>query len=382
MSWVDKALATLEQQTRLRQLLPLEPVSPVRVRIDGRETVLFSSNDYLGLSQHPRVREATAQAALERGMGNRGSALICGYSDWHRALEDELADLKAAEDALLFPTGFAANLGLLSALASPETVFFSDALNHASIIDGCRLSRCPVRIYRHGDVDHLESLLRAESATRKVIVSDSLFSMDGDVAPLKELAELKVRFGAQLVLDEAHATLILGKRGGGLAEAVGVQEVVDFQVGTLSKAVGALGGFVACSSKHRSWLLNTARSFIFSTALPAPVVAAARMALEVHRHDPGLQARLWERIEQLGLAMGCELQGPIAPVLLGAEQRALDASRALMERGFHVNPIRPPTVPEGTSRLRIALCSEHLPSDIESLCFELGSLGFSVNTTA
>jgi 8-amino-7-oxononanoate synthase len=365
--WVDQALLSLEGQTRLRKLLPITPLTPVRVSVMGRETLLFSSNDYLGLSQHSAVKAAASGVALERGMGTRGASLICGYSDLHQALEQSLADLKKTQGALLFPTGYQANVGILSALASNDTVFFSDQLNHASIIDGIRLSRCPVHVYRHLDMDHLESCLSGERAARKVIVSDALFSMDGDLAPVAQLAELKIRYGATLILDEAHSTLLYGPNGAGLAAQEGVSDAVDFHVGTLSKAVGAQGGFVATSQKNRQWLFNSARSFIFTTALPAPVVAAAQAALDVSLSDSSIRERLWERIAQLSQALDLPMESPIVPIIMGEESLALSASRRLLEQGFHVTAIRPPTVPQGSSRLRIALCAEHSRQDVDDL---------------
>lgn len=369
MSWTDDALAALRAAGRLRTLKAVTPVSATRVVFEGRELVLFSSNDYLGLSQHPDVRAAAARAALERGMGTRGSALICGYTDQHQALEAELAALKGAESALLFPTGFQANLGVLSAIGT-EGEIFSDALNHASIIDGCRLARAVVRVYPHNDLDALASLLEASTARRKVIVTDGLFSMDGDVARLQDLVVLKNRHGAHLVVDEAHSTLLYGPTGAGLAEAAGVADQIDFQIGTLSKAIGAQGGFVACSATRRSWLLNVARSYIFSTALPAPVVAAARAALQT-ASDGVLRAQLWQRVAQLSTALNRSLVSPIVPILLYHEDAAVAASHALLEAGFHVTPIRPPTVPPGTCRLRVALSAAHSPADIDALALAL-----------
>ncbi len=371
--WVDRALSDLERKNRLRGLLPLSPRSAVHVEAAGRPVTLFSSNDYLGLSMHPTVREAAATAAAQWGMGPRGSALICGYTDAHAALEADLAALKGTEAALVFPTGYAANIGVLSALGSPQTEIFSDALNHASIIDGCRLARCPVQVYRHADMDHLEALLAASTASRKVIATDALFSMDGDAAPLRALAELKVRYDATLVVDEAHATLLYGATGAGLIEATGTGDSVDFQVGTLSKAVGAQGGFIACSRQRRTWLLNTARSYVFSTALPIPVIEAARAALDVAA-DGVVRGRLWDRVGELSDGLGRTLTSPIAPIILGEEAAALAAGRALLEAGIHATPIRPPTVPPGTCRLRVTVSAAHQTEDVAALVAALKGL--------
>lgn len=312
-------------------------------------------------------------------MGPRGAALICGYTDEHAALEADLAALKQTEAALLFPTGFMANLAALSALGAADAHIFSDELNHASIVDGCRLARARVDVFRHADVAHLESLVRASTAARKIVVTDTVFSMEGDLAPLAELVELRRRYGFTLVTDEAHATLVLGRRGGGLSEALGLGEEVDVQVGTLSKAVGALGGYVATSGRMRQLLLNTARSYIFTTALPAPVVAAARAAIGVAAAEPELRASMWARADELGAALGRRLESPIAPIVVGDEGRAVAASRALLERGFHVTAIRPPTVPPGGSRLRVTVSAAHTASDVADLAAALGAVSRSDN---
>ena len=376
--WIDEALERIEAAGRTRRLVPAVaraagPRAAVEVEIAGRRVRVFSSNDYLGLSAHPEVREAAARAAREEGMGTRGASLICGYTEAHEALEAALAALKGAEAALLFPTGFMANLAAISAVADRETEVFSDELNHASIVDGCRLSRARVSVYRHGDVDHLESLVRASTAARRVVATDTVFSMEGDLAPLADLVELRRRYGLVLVADEAHATLVLGPRGGGLSEALGISGEIDLQVGTLSKAAGALGGFVASSERMKRLLVNTARPYIFTTALPLPVVAAARAALRVAAEDGSIRERLWARVADLGRGLGLALATPIAPVVVGDEARAVAASRALLERGFHVTAIRPPTVPPGGSRLRITVSAAHTAADVADLVSALTS---------
>lgn len=374
VDWVNEILSTIEANGRMRSTRAVVPKSAVDVEVDGRAVRLFSSNDYLGLSFHDEVRAAAAAAAQELGMGPRGAALICGYSDRHEALESDLAALKGVDAALLFPTGFMANLAALGAVATRESVVFSDELNHASIIDGCRLSRASVRVYRHRDLDHLESLLRACDASRKIIVTDTVFSMEGDLAPLADLVELKARYGAVLITDDAHATLIFGDRGGGLAEAAAVSDQIDLQVGTLSKAVGAQGGFIASSRRMRELLVNTARPYIFTTALPVPVVAAARAALDVATRDGVLRARLWRRVDDLGRALGLALVSPIAPIVIGDDACAVEASRALLERGFHVTAIRPPTVPVGQARLRVTVSAAHTAADVRDFARALSEI--------
>jgi 8-amino-7-oxononanoate synthase len=373
-AWVEEALAAIEERGRTRRLVPVVPRSAVEVEVAGRRVRLFSSNDYLGLSRHPEVCEAAAAAARERGMGPRAASLVCGYTDEHEALEADLARLKGTEAALLFPTGFMANLAALGATAGRDATIFSDELNHASIVDGCRLARARVEVYRHGDVEHLESLLAASTARRKVVVTDTVFSMEGDLAPLAEIVALRERHDFLLVTDEAHATLVFGPRGGGVAEALGVAWGVDLHVGTLSKAVGALGGYVASSARVRDLVLNTARPYVFTTALPAPVVAAARAALAVARRDAAIRERLWDRAGELGRALGRDLASPIAPIRIGDEARALAASRALLERGLHVTAIRPPTVPPGGSRLRVTVSAAHTARDVADLAEALREL--------
>ncbi len=365
--WIDAALEQIASRGRHRSLAPVTPRTAVEVDVNGRGVRLFSSNDYLGLSQHPAIRDAVARAVLESGMGPRGAALICGYTSEHEALEADLATLAGTEAALLFPSGFAANLGVVTALGGEDATVFSDALNHASIIDGCRLARAKVRVYRHADVDHLDALLAASTTPRRIVVTETLFSMDGDLAPLAGIVDVCERHGATLVTDEAHATLVFGSRGSGLAESLGLADRVDVHIGTLSKALGSQGGFVATSSRTREYLLNVARAYVFTTSPTLPVVIAAREAIRVAAGNPGLRAKLWENVQQLGESLGRSLSSQIAPLVIGDERDAVSASRSLLERGFHVTAIRPPTVPEGSSRLRIALSAAHSADDVAAL---------------
>lgn len=343
-----------------------------------------SGNDYLGLATHAEVRGAAAAAARAHGMGRRGSALVCGYSPEHAALERELAELKGAEACLLFPTGFAANSGVLAALAGSDRVtVFSDALNHASIVDGARLAAkggAALQVYRHKDLGHLRELLAACRTPLKLVVTDTMFSMDGDTADLRGLAALKAEHDFLLVADEAHGTLVFGRgAGGGVAQLQGAEAGVDVHVGTLSKAFGCLGGFAACSRPVRELLATKARPFVFSTALPLPVVAAARAALRVARRDgDALRAKLFRNINLLrnGLGLGGS-SSPIVPLVLGTEARALAASAALRREGFHVTAIRPPTVPPGTARLRVALSAAHTTGEVLGLVDALRRLGLT-----
>ncbi len=368
--WLVGSLEGRRNERRVRQLRSLAASGATRATVEGRSMVLFSTNDYLGLSQHPAVREAAAEAALRWGMGPRGSALVCGYTEQHEELEEALAELEQSEAVLLFPTGYAANSATLAALAGPDLTIFSDALNHASIIDGCRLADrrgTQVVVYRHADLEDLAAKLEACQSPRRLIVSDSLFSMDGDFAPLRGLVELKERYGAWLLLDEAHATLVFGRRGAGVAELTGVGDRVEIKVGTLSKAFGAQGGFVACSRRLRRWLLNSGRPFVFSTALPLPTVAAAREALAVRQREPELASRVLDFAQRVAKALGQPTVSPIVPWQVGGESRALELASELGRRGFWVPAIRPPTVPVGTSRLRFTLSAAHTAEEVEQL---------------
>ena len=358
--WAASEAADLRAGSRWRTVRTLEGGGPAFV-LDGHPVVSFASNDYLGLSQHPAV-VAAAHEALERyGTGAGSARLIVGARPVHAELEADLAAWKGQERALLFPTGFAANLGVLSVVGGPGVTICSDELNHASIIDGCRLSRARVEIYSHRDLDHLASLLTG--VTRAVVVTDTVFSMDGDTADLEPLAAVCAAHRALLVLDEAHA--VLGP------EALASGEVL--RVGTLSKTLGSLGGFVAGPAPLVELILNRARPFIFTTASTPADAAGARAALGVLRSPEGeaLVARLRAHVSRVR----ADHPSPIVPVVLGDEQRALDAAEALLEVGLLVPAIRPPTVPAGTSRLRITLSATHTDPDIDRLLAGLEALG-------
>ncbi|XP_065849866.1 8-amino-7-oxononanoate synthase isoform X1 [Euphorbia lathyris] len=357
----------------------------------SKKLLLFSSNDYLGLSSHPTIGKAAAKAALEHGMGPRGSALICGYTNYHRLLESSLANLKKKEDCLLCPTGFAANMAVMvalgnisSLLVSPEiplkkekVAIFSDALNHASIIDGIRLAErqqnVEVHVYRHCDMSHLSSLLSKSTLKKKVVVTDSLFSMDGDFAPMFELAKLRKKHGFLLVIDDAHGTFICGKNGGGVAEEFNCEEDVDICVGTLSKAAGCHGGFIACSKKWKKLIQSRGRSFIFSTSTPVPVAAAAHAAVIVARKEVWRRRAVWKRVQEFQALTGIPITSPIVSLIIGSEEKALEASRYLLKCGFHVTAIRPPTVPPNSCRLRVTLCATHSEDDLKELIAALSS---------
>ncbi|MBI5015305.1 MAG: 8-amino-7-oxononanoate synthase [Deltaproteobacteria bacterium] len=371
-AWVERDLEAVAAADALRSLRPLEGPTAARVRVEGRELRNFSSNDYLGLAADPRLAEAAGAAARRWGSGAGASRLITGTLGIHGELEEALAALKGAETALLFSTGYQANLGLLQALA-PEGVILSDELNHASLVDGCRLARAQVAVYRHGDTNHLADLLSQHAdAPRTIVATDGVFSMDGDLAPLPALLAAAEPRGGLVIVDDAHATGVLGA-GRGTAHHLGVDPGRVVHMGTLGKALGSFGAFVAGPAPIRDLLVNRARSLIYTTAPPPPAVGAALAALGVLRDEPwrlGALERngraLREGLRALGFRVS-EAPTPIVPLVLGGNRRTLRWSRGLWERGFWVHPIRPPTVPEGTSRLRLTVTAAHTAADLAGL---------------
>jgi glycine C-acetyltransferase/8-amino-7-oxononanoate synthase len=355
----------LQRRTRLVS----GPQGP-HVLLDGKPVLLLCSNNYLGLADHPRVRDAAADAAMRWGVGAGASRLVSGTMTVHRRLEERLAAFKGRETALLFGSGYLANAGTIAALARPGEVVFSDELNHASIIDGCRLSRAEVFVYDHGDPEHLEWGIRRAEGRGALIVSDSVFSMDGDVAPLTEIVELAQRFGLRTLVDEAHGTGALGPGGRGALAEAGLEDQVDVIVGTLGKALGSYGAFVACEEQMARYLLNAARTFIFSTALPPPAVAAALAALTLLEEEPRRAERLSTNaavMRQALVAEGFELGGSrtqILPLVIGEAGQAVRMCERALRDGVFAQAIRPPTVPDMTSRLRLAVMATHRPHEL------------------
>jgi len=353
-----------------RQLSPTEGPVDTWVTVDGRRVLLLCSNNYLGLANHPALAEAVARAAREHGAGAGASRLVSGSLAIHHALEERLARFKRTEAALLFPSGYHANIGTITVLAGKGDAVFSDALNHASIIDGCRLSGAAVYVYPHADVVALERLLRDSTARRRLIVTDSIFSMDGDQAPLREICAVAAAHDAMVMVDEAHATGVLGPSGAGIVEALGLHEQVTAQMGTFGKALGSAGAFVAGSRALVELLVNRARSFIYTTAVPPPAVAAAAAALDIVEREPERRQRLLRQAADLRIrlqAQGLTVpagESPIIPVIVGGSRHALDWSRALLRHGVFVQAIRPPTVPPGTARLRVAVMATHTARDL------------------
>ncbi len=383
LAWIAAELASLTRRGLLRERTArLGPQSAV-VAVEGGKVVNFGSNDYLGLAADPRIGDAVAEALRQFGWGSGASPLILGRSRQHESLEEELAAFEGAEAALVFSTGFAANAGAVAALVGPGDVVFTDRKNHASLIDGCRLSRADVRVYPHGDCHELRRLLAGvfrRNYRRTLIVTDGLFSMDGDLAPLGELADLADRYRAMLLVDEAHATGVFGRLGRGVTEHLGVEGRVPIRVGTLSKALGSIGGFVAGTRSLVEWLVNKARPYVFSTALPAAACAAARAALAIVRSEPHRREGLLEQAAALRgrlAQQGWDLRrsaSQIVPLVVGDPERAVRLAAALRQRGLFVPAIRPPTVPEGQSCLRISLTCGQSEVMVEQLVESLREL--------
>lgn len=350
----------------------VERASAGHAVVDGRDCILLCSNDYLGLATDRRVVEAARVALESLGVGARAARSLAGDTALHRGLERDLAEFKGTEAALLFSSGFACNASVIPALAGRGEVILSDELNHASIVDGCRLSRATTVTYRHADMSDLEAGLREhQHATGRMIVTDAVFSMDGDVAPLTEIVELANRYHAFIVLDEAHATGVLGATGKGTLEHVHLAEGVAVQVGTLGKALGALGGFVTGSQDLTDLLARRARSFLFTTSLPAPVVAAARQALAILRSEPERVSCLWDNarlvhsiLGRLGYAVPPG-PSPILPVIIGSDDDARELARLLLAAGVIVHAVGQPYVPAGTARLRVIVSASHTSADLE-----------------
>ena len=370
----DEKLGAIRERGTYRRMRRLEGIQAPRMTVDGREVLLFAGSNYLDLARHPEVIEAAERGAREWGCAAGGSRLITGNLSCHEALEEELARFFGTEAALAFNTGYMANVGVIPALAGPDDVLVSDELNHASIIDGARLARCQVAVFRHGDVESLNEML-AESrrkARRILVAVDGVYSMDGDVAPLAEIVKLAHEAEAFVLLDDAHGTGTLGARGRGSAEAAGVLGDVDILMGTLGKSMGSFGAFVAGSAKLRDLLVNTARSFIFSCALAPAQVEASRVALRLIDEEPWRRERLNANCHHLrGRLFDAGISTEpstthIIPVVLGENKRTMAVCEALLERGFYAQGIRHPSVPAGSARLRITPMATHEESEIDA----------------
>lgn len=363
---IHDELQAIQEASLYRRMRRVENDQGPTLVLDGREVINLSSNNYLGLANHPALGAAAKEAIDRYGCGSGASRLISGNMALHEELERRLAEFKGTDAALVFNSGFQANSGILATLAGSGDVIFSDALNHASIIDGCRLSRAETVVYGHGDLDELEAALkRAGAARRRLIVTESIFSMDGDEAPLIGIAELAERYGAMVMVDEAHATGICGANGAGVVAKLGLGARVTVQMGTLGKALGGFGAYVAGSAALRELLINRCRSFIFTTALPPAVMAMALAAIELVQREPERRETLWanqryfsDGLRASGFDVGASAS-PILPLIIGDAGKCMRLSEGLLEKGIFAQGIRPPTVPPGTSRLRVTVMASH-----------------------
>lgn len=372
MDFISRELEEIKRQGLFRELRQVGGEQGPTILLDGQEVLNFSSNNYLGLANHPAL-QAAARNAMERyGCGSGASRLISGNTTLHQELEEQLAQLKGSETALVFNSGFQANLGVLPTLVGDGDVVFSDSLNHASIIDGCRLSRAKIEIYPHMDLNRLESSLKeAPQRCRKLIVTETVFSMDGDVAPLEKIVELAERHGAMIMVDEAHGTGVFGPRGAGVVEEMGLSGRILVQMGTLGKALGGFGAYVAGGRDLRDLLINRCRSFVFTTSLPPAVIAMAISAIDLLKKEPERRKALWRNcrilkdgLQSLGFSLG-ETTSQILPLIIGDAQECMSFASGLLDKGVYAQGIRPPTVSPGTSRLRITPMATHRDEQLE-----------------
>jgi 8-amino-7-oxononanoate synthase len=370
--FIQDDLHALKKASLYRRLRLIEGEQGPVVTVDGRPVLNFSSNNYLGIANHPALRDAAKEAIDRYGCGSGASRLISGNMKLHEELENKIAGLKGTEAALVFNSGFQANTGIIPTLVGEGDLILSDALNHASIIDGSRLSRAKVFIYGHGDLDQLEHGLQdAPHACRKLIVTESLFSMDGDEAPLIDIVSLAEKYGAMVMVDEAHATGVFEPNGAGLVARLGLGDRVLIQMGTLGKALGGFGAYVAGSEALRDLLINRCRSFIFTTSLPPAVMAMGIAAIDLVKKEPERRQALRDNCAELraglkahGFLLG-NSQSQILPLIVGDATQCMQLSESLLEHGVFAQGIRPPTVPVGTSRLRITLMATHTREQID-----------------
>lgn len=381
MGWFERFAAEVLRDLRARGLerreRVVEQVDGPFLVIEGRRILSFASNDYLGIGREPAVAAAARRAAERWGWGTSSARLLAGTTEEHVALEQEIGRVTGAEAAIVFATGTMANMGWAAAFGGHDAHIFSDERNHASVIDACRISRAQVAVWRHADAEDLERALASSRSERKIVVTDGVFSMDGDVAPLREIVAVARRHGAEVVVDDAHGFGVLGDYGRGTREWLGVERETPVFMATLSKAAGAAGGFVAGPQEVIALLRHRARTFVYSTAPPPAVAAAARAGVRLLAEAQDRRARLRENVRRLRARLGGsgDHPTPIVPVVLGTPQRALEVARALWERGVFAPAIRPPTVPEGTSRLRISVTALHEPEHIEALADALEEVG-------
>jgi glycine C-acetyltransferase len=383
LDYLKERLAELETQGLAITPRTMEGPTGARARFDGRDVINLASNNYLGLASHPRMNAAAARAAAELGAGTGAVRTIAGTMSMHRELERRFADFKHAEDALMFQSGFTANAGTVAAILDRDDVIVSDRLNHASIIDGARLSRAEIKVFEHRDTEHADSLLAetARPGRHQLLITDGVFSMDGDIAPLPDLVEVAERRGAIMMIDDAHASGVLGRGGAGTVDHFGLHGRVDVQVGTLSKAIGVLGGFIAGSHELVEWLVNRGRPFLFSTGAPPAVIAACIEALDIIGDEPERLDRLWTNtrmfkagLHDLGFDTGAS-ETPITPVVTGDEDATQAFAQRLFEEGVFTPAIVYPTVAKGRARVRTIVTADHTEGDLDEALEVFGRVG-------
>ncbi len=378
----QRELQVIEEQGLTRKLRSFSTGNESEVVMNGKKFLLFSSNNYLGLATDSRLKKKATEGISKYGTGAGGSRLTTGNFDIHEQLESEIADFKKTEAAIVFSSGYLANVGVISSVVKTGDTIFSDAWNHASIIDGCRLSKAKTIVYEHADMADLERKLRQSHGDgKKLIVTDGVFSMDGDIAPLPKIVELAKEYKAYIMIDDAHATGVLGNDGRGTADYFGLKDEIDFTVGTLSKAIGAEGGFVSTSSIAKNYLLNNARSFIFQTALSPSAIEAAREGISIIQNEPERRKQLLKNAQYLRLKLEesgfviKEGETPIISLIIGGSHEAMQFSAKLMDEGVFIPAIRPPTVPKGSSRLRITVMATHTIEQLDMVISKIKKIG-------
>ena len=374
MKYISDELERIEKSGLYRELNIVESAQGTHLEIKGKTYLSFCSNNYLGIANNPLVIKAVKDAVGKYGWGVGASRLVSGNMRLHEVLEGEISKFKGKEASIVFPTGYMANIGAISSLVSKGDLVICDKLNHASIIDGCRLSGADFRVYPHCDMKKLENILKkATKYSRKLIVTDTVFSMDGDIAPLPDIVRIAHKYKAMVMADEAHGTGVFGKRGGGVVEHFNLSKKVDIVMGTLSKAVGSLGGYVTGGTDLINFLRNKARPFMYTTALPPAVCAASIAGINLIQENPSLRTSLWNNVRYLKKEL--ELlnfnvipsESPIIPIMIGDAKKAVDMSKLLYKKGILIPAIRPPTVPARSSRLRMTVMSTHTRKDLERL---------------
>lgn len=381
-TFLDQTLVDLQREGLKRKLRLLSGAQSQKITIEGKEVLNFCSNNYLGLADDERIRQAAISCIETDGFGSGASRLVCGNMTAHEQLEESIAEFKGTENCLVFSTGYMANVGIIACLFGRDDIIFSDRLNHASIIDGVQLSQAKWKRYPHRDMNALEEMLEDSAPCRKrCIITDSVFSMDGDLAPLDQIVVLAKKYDCLVMIDEAHAIGVMGKNGKGLAEHFDVEDKIDIQMGTLSKAVGTFGAYCCGSNKLISYLINKARSFIYTTGMPPSTAAASLKAIEIIKSTPQRREQLWKNTYHLNDAlknMGFDTmnsQTPIIPILVKDPNVAVDFSKRLFEWGIFVSAIRPPTVPQNTARLRLTVMATHTGEQINFVCEQFKAIG-------